>query len=236
MTSCDKLWLRINGRAFAVLMGTLPIAAFIPEVSLIVSGALLFWSCKSFLTMGSRVGDYKALSLLLSMPFSREQIFRTYGKGILGLGGVCFLSTAVLRGVLWGWGVDINRGLFDLSSGMGLVKYLLLLLLFLVIVAIFQLNLLMRWVVSDFYALGVASFFIAVPGLYVLFYLGFITTTGILEDVFPEGTSGEIILERIVDGLSAAVIVGLVAGFVFLLSARWMRAGERFSGRREETG
>jgi hypothetical protein len=171
MTQSDRFWLKVNKNIVLILLGTLPMALLWPGLALGFIGWALFFSCRSFLVFGSRASGHDALRFIMTLPFSRRDILMTYVKGILGLGGGYVLLVALLRGILLWTGVHYTGGWGAIGTGMDLVGYGIVLFIFSVIMAVFQISLLKYYTQSKFGGWIALSLLVVYPGMYVLYYL-----------------------------------------------------------------
>lgn len=141
--SCDGLWLRMNRGFLIAGVCTLPVAAVFPVASFAFPAALLFLTCNRFFTF-SNTGDSNedSLRFIRTLPYSREQLFETYGKGICVVCLLYVLALLLLRLVLLLAGLPaVYWWVGNLSSGYELTLYVSELTLFFICCGIFLLRL-----------------------------------------------------------------------------------------------
>lgn len=236
MILCEKFWLKMNGKLIAALIVTLPMAVLCPELSVCFLGMALFLSGRWFLVTGTRTNYHDALRLLLTLPFSRKEIFRTYNKGMLCLGGGYIMILAVIRGILMMSGVSYSIGFLHIFTGADLAKYLLILIIYSLIICILQISLLQLFTQSKFGSLLCAFLVLALPMFYSLFYLKIILTV-IFTDTITRVVQYFNNLDQLIDTgfpesitriLTIDIYSMLIASFIILLRYVWVRAKRSF--------
>ena len=222
MTSCDKLWLKINRGRLVFLVCTLPVVLIWPVSAIWIIGVALFISCRSFLIFCRPTNDNDAFRFIMTMPFSRKEIFKTYIKGILFISLGCLAVIAALRSLLLLSGFSYSKGWNSVFTVSGLIKYLMILLLTSLIAAIFQASLIKDYS-QNRYDTFFCVFVFAVPiGLFIVYHLktaiwflsGLAIVISRLEN--NRGYSSEEVLEL---GMPAQIagIIAIVLYFVLII-------------------
>lgn len=85
-TACDRYWWAVNRNSILLYTCCIPLAVIFPLGGFILPMVFLHSTCCSYLTFdGSNALQEDGLRFIMTMPFSRETIFKTYSRGLAAL-------------------------------------------------------------------------------------------------------------------------------------------------------
>lgn len=170
---CDRLWLQMNRGFLIAGVCTLPAAVVFPVASFVFPAALLFLTCNRFFTF-SNTGDSHedSLRFIRTLPYSRGQVFETYGKGICVVCLLYVLALLLLRLALLSAGLRVAfLWVGNLTTEYELVLYVSELTLFFICCGILLLRLPRNYTASSRSTYISMMLFFIFPAVFVCNYL-----------------------------------------------------------------
>ena len=239
ITKCDHYWWHLNKTYLIILFCTIPFAILFPIISLFMPMVFLYGMCDQFLVFhncGEKQED--SMRFIMTMPFSRGEIFSTYIKGlavtslgyafVIGLIRLVLSLTKVLTISFWS---------SNLYSRYELSSYMLILIICLLTTGLFLILLVNNYTVTLKTIYICLSLFLILPVLYILqflktlimFFTGFarmrMGVTYGFHDIVNMGLS-----EKIASIVSVIIFLILVIALVFLIHCITSKSRKRYQG------
>jgi hypothetical protein len=234
ITKCDRYWWQLNKVYLIILLCSLPFDLAFPVLSLIMPILILYGSCDKFLVFHGCEGKHDdSMRFIMTMPFSRQQIFDTYIKGSLSISIGYAIAVGLLRLILML--TKFSYVLFwsnNLNNGYGLFIYMALLTISLLSSDLFLISLVNQYTTYYKSCFILISLFVMLPLCCLWQYLKYILlfVSGLIQisDGVVSGTNSNFKLNMLENiAAIASVTLFTVAIIVLICCLRFVKNRQR---------